>query len=78
MEFLQSREWGLMILDGKLLEIINLIIITLLEVQTIPADKFRKVLSGNVATPFYVLSSTPFSCSSSLQTWIDCYFSTRR
>ena len=60
MEFLQSREWGLMILDGKLLEIINLIIITLLEVQTIPADKFRKVLSGNVATPPLCAKLHPF------------------
>ncbi|XP_019861914.1 PREDICTED: TFIIH basal transcription factor complex helicase XPB subunit-like [Amphimedon queenslandica] len=31
MDFLQNREWGLMILD---------------EVQTIPADKFRRVLSA--------------------------------
>jgi DNA excision repair protein ERCC-3 len=31
MEFLQSREWGVMLLD---------------EVQTIPADKFRRVLSA--------------------------------
>lgn len=60
MEFLQSREWGLMILDGKLLKIINLIIMTLLEVQTIPADKFRKVLSGNVAPPHLCAKPHPF------------------
>ena len=62
MDFLQQREWGLMILDGEfnfadmffllivhsylyvLMMILNIILS--LEVQTCPADKFRRTLSG--------------------------------
>ena len=60
MEFLQSREWGLMILDGEgegsrplsggrrgpdCMVYLHCICVAS-EVQTIPADKFRRVLSG--------------------------------
>ena len=58
MDFLQNREWGLMILDGQslhlhfaLLSLLHVNYVCILstyvaEVQTIPADKFRRVLSG--------------------------------
>ena len=48
MDFLQSKEWGLMILDGKSCYHIMIVVMfaVVAEVQTIPADKFRRALSG--------------------------------
>ena len=52
MNFLQEREWGLMILDGELSHDCHMIphmtqyFVYLTEVQTCPADKFRRTLSG--------------------------------
>ena len=56
MDFLQQREWGLMILDGELhfhllitVEVAFIYFLHLFvskEVQTCPADKFRRTLSG--------------------------------
>ena len=51
MEYLQSREWGLLILDGQsctgtIIEIAIHVTLISVEVQTIPANKFRRVLTG--------------------------------
>ena len=51
MDYLKGREWGLMVLDGKGLLTVRICEcngLHCIEVQTIPADKFRRVLSGNV------------------------------
>jgi len=75
MEWIRSQEWGLMILDEVGVSLMLHVFVPFSVLLSL-RSKYLHFVSGTYDS-CKTVSSSPYSCSVTLQTWFNCYSSSR-